>query len=60
MCGLLMDSEWSYELRKLPEGGYGIAVHYYRHLTRMVSTHEEKQFETLLDAIAWLREAVDA
>jgi hypothetical protein len=55
-----MDSEWSYELRKTPDGGYAIAVHHYRHLTRMVSTSEEKEFETLLDAVNWLRDTLHA
>ena len=55
-----MDSEWSYELRKIPDGGYGIAVHHYRHLARLTSTLEEVEFATLLEAITWLRETLDA
>lgn len=56
-----MDSEWSYELRAIRDSGgrYMISVHHYRHLGP-ASTQEEKEFDTLREAVDWLRETLDA
>lgn len=56
MFGQLVDSEWSFELRAMPGGGgrYTIAVHHYRHLGP-VSTAEDIEFDTLLEALDWLK-----
>lgn len=56
-----MANRWSYELHSHPEGDgrFVIAVHHYRHLGT-VSTDDEIEFDTVYDAMDWLKAELNA
>lgn len=56
-----MADRWGYEVRSHPEGDgrFLIAIHHYRHLGP-VSTDDEIEFDTVCEAIDWLKDELNA